>query len=110
MIHRVSPKKRKRSGVPGKLGIVRLYGKDKTTLRRECYVRDNERCVECGRWLPFDGSIMDRMHMAHIIGIGRGGSDVIGNVRTLCFQDHIVNEHNPKSVPPKVVTKDTIDD
>jgi len=100
-IAKVSPKKRARSGKPGKCGIIRLYGKAKTALRRECYARDNERCVVCKAWLPFEGSLMTRMHMAHIIGLGRGGSDVISNVETRCYQHHIIDQHTPKVVPPK---------
>jgi len=39
--------------------------------------------------------------MAHIIGLGRGGSDVISNVETRCYQHHIIDQHTPKVVPPK---------
>lgn len=101
-IPKVAKGKAKRSGKPGKLGIVRLYGKAKTALRRECYARDNEGCVECGDWVPFSGPLMHRMHMAHIVGLGRGGSDILSNVRTLCYSCHLIDEHNPKSVPKKV--------
>lgn len=101
-IPKVSKARRSRAGEPGNLGIVRLYRKAKTKLRRECYQRDHERCVDCGRWVPFGGPLTVRMHMAHIVGLGRGGSDVITNVRTKCYDCHIVKEHNPKSVPAKV--------
>jgi hypothetical protein len=101
-IRKVSKRRKARSGKPGKLGIVRLYGKDKTDLRRRCYEQDNERCVICRKWLPFDGPILARMHMAHILGIGAGGSDTIGNVETRCAEHHLVDGHNPKPCPPKV--------
>lgn len=101
-IKKVSKARRGRAGEPGNLGIVRLYGKAKTALRRECYQRDQERCVVCRKWVPFGGPLTVRMHMAHIVGLGRGGSDVLSNVRCKCYGCHIVLEHNPKCVPAKV--------
>lgn len=104
-IRKVSKRRRQRSGKPGKLGIVRLYGKAKLALRWDCYERDKHLCVKCKKWLPFDGSLMQRMHMAHIQGTGAGGSDVLSNVRTLCYDDHIAKEHNAGGKPcPKKVT------
>lgn len=100
-INKVSKARRARAGTPGKLGIVRLYGPAKGKLRRQCYDRDGECCVVCHKWLPFDGPLTVRMHMAHIVGLGRGGSDVIGNVNTKCYFCHSVEEHNPKSVAAK---------
>jgi hypothetical protein len=70
-IRKVSKRRKARSGKPGKLGIVRLYGAAKTALRRHCYERDHERCVVCKKWLPFEGPLMERMHMAHVEGTGR---------------------------------------
>lgn len=100
-VRKVSKARRARAGTPGKLGIVRLYGPAKGKLRRLCYDRDGECCVVCHKWIPFDGPLTVRMHMAHILGLGRGGSDVLSNVRSLCYQDHSVEEHNPKPCPRK---------
>ena len=104
-VRKVSKRRKARSGKPGKLGIVRLYGAAKTALRRQCYARDRERCVVCKKWLPFEGPLMERMHMAHLVGLGAGGSDVLSNVRTLCFHHHIEVEHNAggKPVPRKAL-------
>jgi hypothetical protein len=101
-IRKVSKKRKARSGKPGKMGIVRLYGKDKTALRLACYLRDNQRCVVCHKWVPFDGDLLTRMHMSHKQGLGAGGSDVLGNVECRCPSHHLVDCHNPKSVPRKV--------
>jgi 5-methylcytosine-specific restriction endonuclease McrA len=87
----------------GKLGIVRCTGKDLAQLKLACKNRDGWTCVECGRRVS-DGvheCNPHRAHAAHIVGLGRGGSDVISNLRTLCAICHLVNEHNPKSVPAK---------
>ena len=87
----------------GKLGIVRLEGKDLASLKLACKDRDGWRCVKCGRWVSDEvhECSIHRAHAAHIIGRGRGGSDVLENLRTLCSDCHLVKEHNPKSVPPK---------
>lgn len=96
----ISAKRRKRSGQPGKLGIVRLYGPALTALRSECYDRDKGRCVDCGRYLIFESGYWNSMHMAHI-GNKRMYGDTIENVLTKCDDCHLVKEHNPKSVPAK---------
>ena len=84
-----------RSGVPGKLGRIRLKGEALAALRRECFTRDGWACVDCGVKVSWVSG-----HMAHIQSRGAGGSDVIGNVRTKCGDCHHA-EHNPKAVPPK---------
>ena len=99
-INAVSTRRRKRSGKPGKLGIVRLYGPNLEALRRERYELDGHKCVDCKRWLRFESGYQDSMHMAHA-GNKRMYGDVIGNVRSKCGDCHLVKEHNPKSVPPK---------
>ena len=68
-----------RSGVPGKLGRIRLKGKPLADLRRQCFTRDGWACVECGVGVSWVSG-----HMAHIKSRGAGGSDVLENVRTLC--------------------------
>jgi 5-methylcytosine-specific restriction endonuclease McrA len=96
-------RRRERSGVPGRLGIVRLYGKALEALRLACVTRDEWRCVKCGEpvtdrvpeWAPH------RYHMAHIVSRGAGGSDVLENVRTLCGCCHAGerSEHNCNGKP-----------
>jgi 5-methylcytosine-specific restriction endonuclease McrA len=87
----------------GKLGIVRLTGGDLEELRRQCYERDDRRCVACGVFVEWESGFWTSMHMAHIVGRGRGGSDVLDNVQTKCAGHHW-QEHNPKAVPRKVRT------
>jgi 5-methylcytosine-specific restriction endonuclease McrA len=73
-----------RSGVVGKTGRIRLKGKALTALRRACFERDNYTCQETGARVTWETG-----HMAHIIGRGRGGSDVLDNVRTLLAGVHM---------------------
>jgi 5-methylcytosine-specific restriction endonuclease McrA len=84
-----------RSGIPGKLGRIRLKGEALAALRRQCFTRDGWSCVDCGRGIGWASG-----HMAHIKSRGSGGSDVIENVRTKCGDCHDA-EHHPKAVPPK---------
>ena len=84
-----------RSGVPGKTGRIRLKGLALADLRRQCFTRDGWKCVDCVRPVSWATG-----HMAHIIGRGRGGSDLLENVRTKCAECHHA-EHNPKAVPAK---------
>jgi 5-methylcytosine-specific restriction endonuclease McrA len=77
-----------RSGVPGKLGRIRLKGKPLEALRRRVFERDEWKCRECGRPCSWASG-----HLAHIISRGAGGSDVEGNVRLLCNACHF-REHN----------------
>lgn len=75
----ISKKRRERSGKPGKLGRVRLYGLELTKLRLACLVRDKYRCVKCGKSVTWES-----FEMAHIQSRGAGGSDVLENVQTMC--------------------------
>jgi 5-methylcytosine-specific restriction endonuclease McrA len=100
--------KHKKSRV-GKVGIVRLYGKDLEKLRRECFERDNYTCVECGTYVEWSDNELYRGykwrtpvgHMAHI-RTKRNNGDTLDNVRTLCAECH-QKEHNAggKPVPGK---------
>jgi hypothetical protein len=111
-VNPVSKKRRQRSGKAGKLGIVRLYGTDLESLRRECFERDEYRCqhilklgrkkVKCLRVVRWEQGHEDSGHMAHI-GNKRMYGDVISNVVAKCPNCHLVLEHNPKSVPPKTI-------
>jgi 5-methylcytosine-specific restriction endonuclease McrA len=89
-------RRRARSGVPGRLGIVRLYGKALESLRDDCWERDNGMCQSCGVRLEkeprFDGDSV-AYDMAHIQSQGAGGSDVLENVRCLCHSCHM-KEHS----------------
>lgn len=100
----VSKRKRARSGKPGKLGIVRLYGKDMSNLREQCWDRDEGRCTDCSRPLyreeRWDGDPA-AFHLAHI-RTKRNNGDTLDNVRALCGECH-GKSHNAggKPVPAK---------
>lgn len=95
----VSKRRRERSGVPGKLGIVRLFGSDMTELRLQCFERDGYRCVDCGSAVIFERGYQQSGEMAHV-RTKRNNGDTLENVRTKCGKCHF-REHNPKAVPPK---------
>lgn len=85
----------------GKLGTVRLKGKDYEALRVECFERDLGNCRECGTPTLFNSphEYRNSFHMAHI-RTKRNNGDTINNVRTLCGECHRA-EHSPKAVPRK---------
>lgn len=97
-IPRVSKARRARSGVPGKCGIIRLYGAAKTALRLKRLDMDGWHCKNCGiqvhdglpDWHP------QKPHLAHLQSLGAGGSDTISNTKTLCGSCHTGDkaEHN----------------
>jgi 5-methylcytosine-specific restriction endonuclease McrA len=97
-------RRRAPSGVPGKLGIIRLTGTALANLRRHCYLRDEGACVKCGRevydsvpeWHPL------KYDMMHKRSRGAGGSDTLDNVETGCHECHM-KSHNAggKPVPAK---------
>jgi len=79
----------------GKLGIVRLDGKDLNELRNQCYLRDNGMCVECGRFIvehPDSIFQANAYHMAHTRNKRMWG-DTLENVRSKCWWCHGVKEH-----------------
>jgi hypothetical protein len=96
-----------RSGIPGKLGRIRLKGEALAALRRQCFTRDGWKCTKidngkiipcpCGRSVSWASG-----HMAHIVSRGAGGSDVIENVHTMTGECHMLS-HNAggKPVPAK---------
>ena len=96
-------RRRERSGIPGKLGIIRLYGADLTALRDVCWDRDKGICLTCGKRLykqaRFDGD-PDAYDMAHC-GSRRLYGDVITNVRSLCHRCHMLEHAGGKPVPAK---------
>lgn len=85
----------------GKLGIVRLTGKDYEALRLACWERDEGKCRNCGKntLIGMPQECSDAYHMAHI-RTKRNNGDTLENVRTLCGDCHRA-EHNPKAVPRK---------
>ena len=87
-IPRFSKKRRKRSGIPGKLGIVRLFGKDLGALRDEVFDRDEDRCqwAGCGRWVRRERGYWDSGHMAHIQGKGASGRSEERRVGKECLE------------------------
>jgi 5-methylcytosine-specific restriction endonuclease McrA len=89
--------------LPHRDAPVRLKGKALEALRRACFERDQYRCSECDVLVLWDGYFMRSGQMAHVVGRGRGGSDTLSNVKTLCLECHLVGEHNPKSVPAKEI-------
>lgn len=99
-INPINKRRRSRSGIPGKLGIVRLYGADLEALRRECFERDGYRCVPCGKAVIWEAGFWNSGHMAHRKNKRMYG-DFIDNVDTKCIECHLVHEHNPRAVPPK---------
>jgi 5-methylcytosine-specific restriction endonuclease McrA len=102
--HGASAKARRaRSGVPGMLGIVRLYGGDLTALRNDCWTRDAGICQSCGertfKDARFDGDPL-AYDMAHI-GNRRNHGDALDNVRVLCHRCHMREHSGGKPVPKK---------
>ena len=86
-----------RSGVPGKLGRIRLRGKAITDLRRECFERDRYICqCGCGESVTWE-----RGDMAHIVSRGAGGSDILSNVKTMNHFHHLLEHFGGKPVPKK---------
>jgi 5-methylcytosine-specific restriction endonuclease McrA len=86
----------------GKLGIIRCTGVHLTMLREACFARDEWFCQECGRWVSTEAPEWadNCAHMAHIIGLGRGGSDILENTVTKCRKCHIDIEHRGGKVVP----------
>lgn len=74
----------------------RLRGKDLEDLRRDVYDRDGGRCVDCGQWVPLNGDVFTRAHLAHIISRGAGGSDIMENTQIKCPFCHLQKEHGPR--------------
>lgn len=79
-------------------GRMRLKGEALALLRLECITRDRGRCRECSAlvsdalpdWHPL------KFQMAHIVSRGAGGADIIGNVLTLCGEDHRAQHQGKK--------------
>jgi 5-methylcytosine-specific restriction endonuclease McrA len=84
-------RRRARSGVAGKCGIIRLYGAALDALRVECWQRDEGTCQKCGEPLyfepRFDGDPLG-YDMAHRRNKRMYG-DTLENVEALCHREHM---------------------
>lgn len=97
---RIKPRTKPRRGQPTK--------EEKGEIRDEVYRRSGGRCelkisAECIRGvLPKDGtSPFDHWHLVHLKSkrrFGWGMDNVVGG----CWKCHLIEMHNPKSVPKKV--------
>ena len=65
-----------------------LGPKDWETLRIDVFVRDNHRCVKCGRVVPMLGDLGVRGECDHIIKRSQGGDDSLTNLQLLCPTCH----------------------
>lgn len=55
-------------------------------IKRElAYIRDNGRCVRCGKKVK-----LDEAHIDHIIPLSQGGDNSLGNLRTLDRGCHVL--------------------
>lgn len=77
-------------------------------VRRDVYVRARGYCElgkspQCIRGrLPWDGlNPWDHGHLVHLVGKGAGGPTTVENCVWGCWHCHLVELHNPKSVPAK---------
>lgn len=87
----------------GKLGIVRLTGKDMVQLRRDVFERDGYRCKHfippnmraqfCNKLVSWEYG-----HLCHIKSRGAGGSDTTENTFVGCAECHM-KSHNVGGKP-----------
>lgn len=87
-----TPIRKKRKGKPR---AGRLNKKDKAILRQQCFDRDEGICQVCMN--PVDPN---SWHMAHWRNRRMWG-DNLDNVATTHSDCHLIQLHNPKSVPAK---------
>jgi hypothetical protein len=82
---RINPISKKRRSRVGKLGTVRLVGRDMELLRYQAFIRSGGYCEmtregkRCLWPITFES-----MELAHIKSRGAGGSDVLDNVLCSC--------------------------
>jgi hypothetical protein len=71
-----------------------LAGDDCGVMRDRIFKRDEHRCVVCGKWVPKEGDIWKRGHIAHL-----GGNTKVTRcwcpeaLALKCYDCHIVVEH-----------------
>jgi hypothetical protein len=103
-INPISKKRRLRSGIAGKLGIVRLFGKDMEALRLTAYLRSNGFCeMERDGSRCYEPVSYEYCELAHIRA-KRNNGDSLDNVLISCRACHH-RSHNPKVVPPKPLSE-----
>lgn len=83
---------------------MKISRKEKEAVRRKVYEEANECCEECNIGLVFEAGGWSSMHLAHIKSRGAGGDWSRDNLRCLCINCHLVECHNPKSVPSKTTS------
>jgi 5-methylcytosine-specific restriction endonuclease McrA len=85
---------------------MKVTRKQKEAARNAVWERCGGKCEECGRDVIYDPGHWASMHTAHIRGgIHRSKWD-LSNLLGLCMQCHLVDMHNPKSVPRKQAAND----
>jgi 5-methylcytosine-specific restriction endonuclease McrA len=91
---------------------ARLKGKEMELLRVDCFLRDEGKCVKCGRrtYMGLPHEYTNSFHMSHIKAKRMGG-DSLENVETLCGDCHRkFHQFGPsmtKPCPPKPVERMT---
>ena len=102
------PKRRTRPRV--RKECIRLAGKPLQELREEVWNRDGRKCAYegCGRPLPLNGSLWERMHLSHIVSRGAGGSDIPSNTKCMCRTHHLDWLHNCEGKPIKITKKEAL--
>lgn len=62
-------------------------------LRKETWLRDGKKCVQCiaeGR--PDPGVSLRQCHTDHVVPLSKGGSNKLENLRTLCRHHHVLRQ------------------
>lgn len=73
------------------------YPSDWDSRRRRVYRRDGYSCQNCGAYGgPHGGA---ELHAHHIVPKSKGGTDNLGNLRTLCKHCHNAIHHKNKMAP-----------
>lgn len=82
---------------------VRLKREELQALRIARFMLDGGRCVDCHTFVWLDAPLENplRMHLAHEVSRGAGGSDTIENTRTKCGRCHGREHNGGKPCPPK---------
>jgi 5-methylcytosine-specific restriction endonuclease McrA len=75
--------------------------KEKSIIRHRVFIRSDERCEECHRFIIEEPGEWSSMHLHHRKSRGAGGGWELDNLQALCIACHLISAHNPKSVPKK---------
>lgn len=76
--------------------------KEKDAIRTAVFNRAEGKCEDCGKPLILEAGHWGSMHLSHNKSKGAGGSWDLSNLECLCLTHHLVDRHNPKSVPSKI--------